>query len=102
MQSEIQPYMHQVYSFLFFPLLYSKLTFLFFMKGMRGTVKNIVAQHGWKQLWGGLVPTLWRDVPFSAVYWTGYDYFSKSFKQSMGIDTFPFPLPSFSRLFYFS
>ena len=24
-------------------------------------------------LWKGLGPTLWRDVPFSAVYWAGYE-----------------------------
>ena len=35
---------------------------------------NIVKRHGWKQLWGGLMPTLLRDVPFSSVYWSGFEY----------------------------
>ncbi|OBZ86441.1 Solute carrier family 25 member 40 [Choanephora cucurbitarum] len=36
-------------------------------------VKKMVAQDGSKALWRGLPPTLWRDVPFSAIYWMGYE-----------------------------
>ncbi|RCI03143.1 hypothetical protein CU098_003456 [Rhizopus stolonifer] len=36
-------------------------------------VKKMVAQGGLKALWRGLPPTLWRDVPFSAIYWMGYE-----------------------------
>ncbi|KAJ2718175.1 Carrier protein, mitochondrial [Coemansia sp. Benny D115] len=39
---------------------------------MRGISKEI-RLHGIGSLWRGLVPTLWRDVPFSAVYWFGYE-----------------------------
>ncbi|KAI8066412.1 mitochondrial carrier domain-containing protein [Gongronella butleri] len=36
-------------------------------------VQNMVRQSGWLTLWHGLPPTLWRDVPFSALYWMGYE-----------------------------
>ena len=32
-----------------------------------------VKQHGVHVLWRGLSATLWRDVPFSALYFTGYE-----------------------------
>ncbi|TVY23915.1 Solute carrier family 25 member 39 [Lachnellula hyalina] len=40
------------------------------------TVKGIgemVASHGYTSLWRGLTLTLWRDVPFSGIYWWGYE-----------------------------
>jgi solute carrier family 25 protein 39/40 len=36
-------------------------------------VKKMVLQDGSMALWRGLPPTLWRDVPFSAIYWMGYE-----------------------------
>lgn len=36
-------------------------------------VRNMVLKDGSKALWRGLPPTLWRDVPFSAIYWMGYE-----------------------------
>lgn len=32
-----------------------------------------VQMHGMSVLWRGLSATLWRDVPFSAIYFTGYE-----------------------------
>ncbi|EJW86790.1 solute carrier family 25 member 40 [Wuchereria bancrofti] len=32
------------------------------------------AAEGWISLWRGWGPLLMRDMPFSAVYWTGYEY----------------------------
>ncbi|KAI8967601.1 mitochondrial carrier domain-containing protein [Mycotypha africana] len=43
---------------------------------LRG-VKNMVVQDGLTALWRGLPPTLWRDVPFSAIYWMGYEEIKK-------------------------
>jgi solute carrier family 25 protein 39/40 len=40
------------------------------------TVKGLgemVSLHGYTSLWRGLTLTLWRDVPFSGIYWWGYE-----------------------------
>lgn len=34
---------------------------------------SLVKQDGVKGLWRGIFPTLYRDVPFSAIYWTNYE-----------------------------
>jgi solute carrier family 25 protein 39/40 len=33
----------------------------------------MVSSHGYTSLWRGLTLTLWRDVPFSGIYWWGYE-----------------------------
>lgn len=45
-------------------------------------VKEMVVKDGIQALWRGLPPTLWRDVPFSALYWMGYEECKKIFQQS--------------------
>jgi solute carrier family 25 protein 39/40 len=37
-------------------------------------LKEMVSNEGYHSLWRGLTLTLWRDVPFSALYWWGYEY----------------------------
>uniref|UniRef100_A0A060TBI8 ARAD1D35508p n=1 Tax=Blastobotrys adeninivorans TaxID=409370 RepID=A0A060TBI8_BLAAD len=37
-------------------------------------IRQMVASQGVLSLWKGLVLTLWRDVPFSAVYWANVEY----------------------------
>ncbi|KAG9249267.1 mitochondrial carrier domain-containing protein [Calycina marina] len=38
-------------------------------KGLR----DMVATHGYTSLWRGLTLSLWRDAPFSGIYWWGYE-----------------------------
>ncbi|KAI0473883.1 mitochondrial carrier domain-containing protein [Xylariaceae sp. FL0804] len=37
------------------------------------SVREMVAEHGYRSLWRGFTLTLWRDVPFSGMYWWGYE-----------------------------
>ncbi|KAF1938957.1 mitochondrial carrier [Clathrospora elynae] len=36
-------------------------------------LRDMVANQGVFSLWRGLTLTFWRDVPFSAIYWWGYE-----------------------------
>ncbi|KAH8682157.1 mitochondrial carrier domain-containing protein [Xylariales sp. PMI_506] len=37
------------------------------------SVREMVAEQGYRSLWRGITLTLWRDVPFSGMYWLGYE-----------------------------
>jgi len=43
------------------------------------SVRRLTDVHGLPYLWRGLGPTLWRDVPFSGLYWAGYETCKKAF-----------------------
>uniref|UniRef100_A0A6B2LFI9 Mitochondrial carrier protein n=1 Tax=Arcella intermedia TaxID=1963864 RepID=A0A6B2LFI9_9EUKA len=47
--------------------------------GILNIIRTLTHQKGISKLWTGLVPTLWRDVPFSAIYWTAYEQFRKHY-----------------------
>ncbi|RKP11889.1 mitochondrial carrier domain-containing protein [Piptocephalis cylindrospora] len=36
-------------------------------------LRNEILRDGLRVCWRGLGPTLWRDVPFSAIYWVGVE-----------------------------
>ena len=36
-------------------------------------LRSLIHDKGWLNLWRGLPPSLMRDVPFSAIYWTCYE-----------------------------
>ena len=40
-----------------------------------------ISEGGIWSLWKGLIPTLWRDVPFSGIYWMSYEYYKDYFIQ---------------------
>ncbi|KAG8532705.1 uncharacterized protein KY384_002582 [Bacidia gigantensis] len=44
-----------------------------FMETLSG-LKKLVQTQGVTSLWRGLTLTMWRDVPFSGVYWWGYEF----------------------------
>lgn len=46
---------------------------------------SAVRNQGPIALYRGLVPTLWRDVPFSAIYWAGYENFRSAFKRGLAL-----------------
>ena len=43
-----------------------------FSETFRG-LGEMISTHGYLSLWRGLTLTLWRDVPFSGLYWWGYE-----------------------------
>lgn len=55
-------------------------------QNMRGSyfheLNSLVRTDGLAALWRGLAPTLWRDVPFSAIYWASYDRIGKAIAEN--------------------
>ena len=41
-------------------------------------LRDMVRAQGYTSLWRGLTLTMWRDVPFSGIYWWGYESVRKT------------------------
>lgn len=49
------------------------------------SVRDLVRAQGVSSLWRGLSATLWRDVPFSGVYWAGYEAIRRALSGGRGM-----------------
>lgn len=52
------------------------------VKDTMNSMQESVRSHGYRSLWRGLNLTLWRDVPFSAMYWWGYETIRDNLKEA--------------------
>ena len=43
------------------------------LRSVLSSIRCLAQSKGCHYLWRGLGPTLWRDVPFSGLYWAGYE-----------------------------
>jgi len=51
------------------------------LRSVLSSVRGQVRDHGVRFLWRGLGATLWRDVPFSGLYWAGYETTKSAFRR---------------------
>ncbi|KAF0853087.1 mitochondrial solute carrier family 25 member 39/40 [Andalucia godoyi] len=49
-----------------------------------GLLRTVVRDRGFRGLWTGLGPTLFRDAPFSAIYWAGYELIKEQMIGALG------------------
>jgi len=51
------------------------------LRSVLSSVGSLARSQGSLYLWRGLGPTLWRDVPFSGLYWANYEALKRIFRQ---------------------
>ncbi|CAF4340723.1 unnamed protein product, partial [Adineta steineri] len=51
-----------------------------------------IEADGFRSLWRGLIPTIWRDLPFSIFYWSSYEqlklFITKKFGATQTLSAF--------------
>ncbi|KAJ7487668.1 mitochondrial carrier domain-containing protein [Mycena galericulata] len=52
------------------------------LRSVLTSIRALVRDQGVRVLWRGLGATLWRDVPFSGLYWAGYETTKKAFARN--------------------
>ncbi|PVU96849.1 hypothetical protein BB561_000926 [Smittium simulii] len=51
-------------------------------------LRSLVRVNGISTLWAGLIPTLYRDVPFSAIYWLSFEKLKLHFNKNNYFTTY--------------
>ncbi|KAF8350011.1 mitochondrial carrier domain-containing protein [Amanita rubescens] len=51
------------------------------LRSVLSSVRAVVNKQGVSFLWRGLGPTLWRDVPFSGIYWANYESIKRALRR---------------------
>ena len=51
------------------------------LRSVLASFRLLAQTKGFRSLWRGLGPTLWRDVPFSGFYWASYETWKRTFSR---------------------
>jgi solute carrier family 25 protein 39/40 len=51
------------------------------LSSVLNSTRILAKTQGLTALWRGLTPTLWRDVPFSGIYWANYETWKSTFRE---------------------
>ncbi|KLO20221.1 mitochondrial carrier [Schizopora paradoxa] len=54
------------------------------LRSVLTSIRALIRSQGFGTLWRGLGPTLWRDVPFSGIYWASYESLKHSLERRGG------------------
>lgn len=55
---------------------------------MGRAINSLIKQDGIRGLWKGILPTYYRDVPFSAIYWMNYETIKSFYNGPSNVPSF--------------